>query len=112
MNEPVGKDESRDAFVHAKLKLRCFELFKTFDQGSQESLLETVDEFIMADGHMHPAETKFRMELAQLLGSVEEEIVIDMEPSGASPVRISMPTDLTGTQPDHPFFRQFDLKMF
>ena len=45
MSEPVSKDESRDVFVHAKLKLRCFELFKGFDRGSQEALLETVDEF-------------------------------------------------------------------
>jgi hypothetical protein len=107
-NEPVGKDESRDAFVHAKLKLRCFELFKTFDQGSQESLLETVDEFIMADGHMHPAETKFRLELAQLLGAVQDDIVIDLDTSSEMPIRISMPTDLVADKPDHPFFRQFE----
>ncbi len=108
MNEPVGKDESRDAFVHAKLKLRCFELFKTFDQSSQESLLETVDEFIMADGHMHPAETKFRKELADLLGSADDDLLIDVETSTRVPVRISMPTDLNADQPDHPFFRQFE----
>src|SRR5262245_43172848 len=34
MSEPVSKDDSRDAVVHAKLKLRCFELFKSFDRAS------------------------------------------------------------------------------
>src|SRR5688572_22133403 len=86
MNEPVSKDDDRDAFVHAKLKLRCFELFKSFDRPSQEALLETVDEFIMADGHMHPAETKFRSELGALLG---EELPIHVEEEGiAAPVTI------------------------
>ena len=109
-NEPVGKDESRDAFVHAKLKLRCFELFKTFDRPSQEGLLETVDEFIMADGHMHPAETKFRMEIAQLLGSTEDAITVDIdEASGMGPVRMSQVVDKAPSKEDHPFFKQFEV---
>ncbi len=113
MTEPTAKDESRDAFVHAKLKLRCFELFKGFDRESQETLLETVDEFIMADGHMHPAETKFRSEIAALLGA-ELDIPIEVEADAAAqPVRVSMPVDLTlrpadGAKMDHPFFSQFE----
>ncbi len=108
-NEPVGKDESRDAFVHAKLKLRCFELFKTFDRPSQEGLLETVDDFIMADGHMHPAETKFRSELAQLLGSTEDAIEIEIDDSTMTPVRMSSVVDRVPAKEDHPFFKQFEV---
>ncbi|MDQ3031601.1 MAG: serine/threonine protein phosphatase [Myxococcota bacterium] len=113
MTEPVGRDESRDAMVHAKLKLRCFELFGGFDRASQESLLETLDEFIMADGHTHPAEAKFRSELTALLGA-DAEIPIEVveEPDG-TPVRISMPIELAlraseGAKMDHPFFAQFE----
>jgi len=107
MSEPVSKDESRDAFVHAKLKLRCFELFKGFDRESQEALLETVDEFIMADGHMHPAETKFRSELAALLGV--EEAASDVTAVGEiAPVRLSQATVLTAPQTDHAFFKKFE----
>ena len=112
MTEPVGKDESRDAFVHAKLKLRCFELFKSFDRGSQEALLETVDEFIMADGHMHPAETKFRSELSGLLyaeGAAPEEVAIELEPEGEpSSVRLSGVMEIRGAEADHAFFKQFE----
>ena len=32
MTEPVAAHDDRDAVVHAKLKLRCFELFSSFDQ--------------------------------------------------------------------------------
>ena len=108
MTEPVSATDSRDAMVHAKLKLRCFELFKSFDRGSQEALLETVDEFIMADGHQHPAETKFRSELAQLLGD-ETEIAIDVAPlEDNSAPRVSSPVDLKLERANHPFFAQFE----
>ena len=65
--EAVAEGEAQDTFVHAKLKLRCFEIFKGFDEASQEQLMATVDELIHADGQVHPAEAKFRSELADLL---------------------------------------------
>jgi hypothetical protein len=109
MSEPISKDDSRDAVVHAKLKLRCFELFKGFDRGSQEALLETVDEFIMADGHMHPAETKFRSEIAALLGTEIEIAIEDAAVAGAAPVRVSKePAAMKLEKTDHPFFLQFE----
>lgn len=78
-HEPVAKDESRDDFVHAKLKQRCFELFQGFDRDNQEALLESVDELIRADGELHPAELKFRAELAALLETpVEMELLEDI----------------------------------
>lgn len=107
MGEPISKDDDRDAFVHAKLKLRCFELFKGFDRESQESLLETVDEFIMADGYMHPAETKFRSELAELLGT-EIEIHLEELDATSGGVRVSAPTPLLLKDTNHPFFKQFE----
>jgi hypothetical protein len=113
MSEPISKDDSRDEVVHAKLKLRCFELLGSFDRKSQEMLLETVDEFILADGHSHPAETKFRTELAALLGAdldVGVELIEDEHDAG---VRVSTPANLalhkeTGAKMDHPFFAQFE----
>ena len=48
--EVVGDGEKLHQFVYAKLKLRCFEIFQSFDRPSQEQLMETIDHLIMADG--------------------------------------------------------------
>ena len=53
-NEPVPTDEDQHTFVQSKLKTRCFEIFQSFDHEGQESLMETVDELLMADGVAHP----------------------------------------------------------
>jgi Calcineurin-like phosphoesterase len=109
MSEPVSKDDSRDALVHTKLKLRCFELFKQFDRPAQEALLQTIDEFIAADGHMHPAETKFRSEMSALLDAEElapEVELLDEEDAGPS-VRVE-PIELELDRKNHAFFGQFE----
>ena len=54
--EAVADKEDQNAFVHSKLKVRCFEIFQSFDRPGQEQLMETIDELIMADGEVHPAE--------------------------------------------------------
>jgi hypothetical protein len=79
-SEAVSRDEEHDNFVHAKLKLRCFEIFQSFDRASQEQLMETIDKLIMADGAAHPAEVKFRGELSALLeADLAIELVEDAE---------------------------------
>ena len=65
--EAVSHDEDSDKFVHSRLKLRCFEIFQQFDRAGQEQLMDTIDELLMADGEAHPAEIKFRAEMAELL---------------------------------------------
>ncbi len=82
--EAVSKDEDLDTFVYSKLKLRCFEIFKSFDENNQQGLLSTVDELIMADGVVHPSEEKFRTELGDLLKSeitLDEDELDEVEPS-------------------------------
>lgn len=104
--EPVAKDEDRDTFVHAKLKQRCFELFQGFDRTNQEALLESVDELIRADGELHPAELKFRGELAALLDSdVELELVED---AVVGPRAAIAAAETIEVDSDHPFFKQFE----
>lgn len=105
-NEPIAKDDDRDAFVHAKLKQRCFEIFQAFDQENQEAILDTVDAFIMADGHAHPAETKFRAELAALL-STDLDLAVEEGDDRQSRANITPPVKRPGGE-DHPFFRQFE----
>ncbi len=105
--EAVADGEKQDQFVHSKLKLRCFEIFKSFDGGNQEQLMATIDELIHADGQVHPAELKFRGELAQLL---EEDLDIELldDDDAHKPVAIAETTKPTPAQENHPFFDQFE----
>jgi hypothetical protein len=106
-HEAVSAGEKQDAFVHAKLKLRCFEIFKSFDKTNQEQLMDTVDQLIHADGHVHPAEAKFRGELADLL---EEDLGVELLEDGRErpPVSIHAVESLEPVNENHPFFDQFE----
>ena len=104
--EAVSRDEDQDAFIHAKLKLRCFELFQDFDRGSQEVLMEAMDELIEADGEIHPAEVKFRNELMELF---ESDLGIELIDDAASRrTRVSGPIERKLESSGHPFFDQFE----
>src|SRR5690606_36975724 len=104
--EAVAESEQQNTFVFAKLKLRCFEIFQRFDEPSQSQLMDTIDELIRADGQQHPAETKFRAELADLLN--EELGVQLLEDFKPPPVKIASKAALVAPAEDHPFFGQFE----
>lgn len=104
--EAVTHDEHQDRFVHATLKLRCFETFQDFDRPSQEQLMATIDHLIMADGEAHPAEVKFREELARLL---DAEVKLELPASGVrNATVIHPPATLDSGNKTHPFFGQFE----
>jgi hypothetical protein len=105
--EVVARGEDLDRFVYAKLKLRCYEIFKTFDEANQRSLLETVDELIKADGKIHPAEAVFRDEIRALLGT---EITLSADDIEAVPaeLHIAAPSQITARVDNHPFFLPFE----
>jgi hypothetical protein len=106
-DEAVSAGEKQDDFVHAKLKLRCFEIFKEFDAENQEQLMGAIDQLINADGHVHPAEAKLRGELATLL---EEDLGIELIEDGATrpPVAVGPATAPLPVVENHPFFDQFE----
>ncbi len=105
-SEAVAHDENHDQFVHGKLKLRCFEIFQSFERAGQEQLMETIDHLIMADGEAHPAEVKFRAELAQLL---EAELDIELIEGPSRPSMMIRPlTRIDSGNKSHPFFAQFE----
>ena len=105
--EAVAEGEAQDTFVHSKLKLRCFEIFKSFDASNQEQLMDTIDELIRADGQVHPAELKFRGELAALL---EADLGVELleDESEARTSAVSKGEKLVPTSENHPFFDQFE----
>ncbi len=105
-SEVVADGENQAQFVEAKLKLHCFEIFKSFDEANQEALMSTIDELIHADGQVHPAEAKFRGELADLLNAELGVELIDDEL--LSQVAVRHPDRLDVGSEDHPFFWQFE----
>jgi hypothetical protein len=52
--ESVAEGESHGPVRRAKLKLRCFELFRRFDDHTRSELLASVDELMFADGSVAP----------------------------------------------------------
>ena len=63
--EVEGDDGHR--FALAELKLQCVRTFQRFDREGRAELLALADEFIAADGVVHPKEAAFRAELSALL---------------------------------------------
>ncbi len=104
--EAVSRDEDQNSFVESRLKLRCFEIFQSFDKSGQESLMEIVDELLMADGIAHPAEVKFRAELSALLESDLAVVLVDE--GEKPPVSVTEAVDRVPVQATHPFFDQFE----
>lgn len=108
--ESVADGEDSAQFVTAKLKLRCFELFKQFDDGGRKKLLAAAEAVILADGVVHPTEAAFRDELRDLLDAPEEKASVTetknkhTEPTepGESTV-IEAARTLTPRVDDHPF---------
>ncbi len=112
-DEAVADGEDVEKFVYAKLKLRSYEIFQSFDRDNQHELLATVDELIYADGSVHPSEEKFRRELEGLLdvsspgdhilGDKDIEVLRDQ-----NRVAITNPAPVRPRLDDHPFFAKFE----
>jgi hypothetical protein len=110
--ESVSTNEDPKAFVHSKLKVRCFEIFQSFDRRGQGELMDLIDSLLLADGVAHPAEIQFRSELAQLL---ETDVDIDLAPTEeqanerpSARVEVSKPVNPGQSKADHPFFKPFE----
>jgi hypothetical protein len=108
-DEAVADGEDVEKFVYAKLKLRSYEIFQSFDRDNQNELLATIDELIYADGTVHPAEKKFREEIEALLDKAVVPLGEgDIEVVGANKVAIEGPAALRPRLEDHPFFARFE----
>ncbi len=105
--ESVSSNEDPKAFVHSKLKVRCFEIFQSFDRAGQEQLMSVIDELLLADGVAHPAEVQFRGELAALL---EADFGIELleDEETATKVTVEDPKPMSREGRDHPFFKPFE----
>jgi hypothetical protein len=108
-DEAVADGEDVEKFVYAKLKLRSYEIFQSFEHDNQRELLSTIDELIYADGSVHPAEEKFRKELEQLLDATSTLAPSDIEIlREQSRIAIGGTAALRPRLEDHPFFSGFE----
>lgn len=105
-SEAVMDGEAPDAFVHSQLKLKCFEIFQSFDAASQELLMDSIEELTRVDGEVHPAELKFRSELAALL---EESLGVELVEQAHSPVAVRAPASLAPAANDDPLLESFEV---
>ncbi len=107
--EVVADDEDVASFVNAKLKLRSYEIFKSFDKDNQHELLDTVDELVYADGKLDPSEAKFRDEIKALLKVETPAGVVQDEGSlERSDIEIAALQQLRASRDDDPFFSQHE----
>jgi len=105
-DEAVADGEDVEKFVYAKLKLRSYEIFQSFDRDNQHELLSTIDELIYADGSVHPSEEKFRREIEALLETSTPLADDDIEVIPLKQVAIADPAAVPVRQDDHPFFQR------
>ena len=103
-DEAVADGEDVEKFVYAKLKLRSYEIFQSFDRDNQNELLATIDELIYADGSVHPSEAKFRAEIEALLDKPVALDESDIEVVPTNKVEIDDPASRNVARDDHPFF--------
>ena len=108
--ESVSENEDPKAFVHSRLKVKCFEIFQSFDRSGQEQMMALIDSLLMADGVAHPAEVQFRGELAQLLEvDLDVELVDEEDGTVKRPkVSVASPKESTPSFIDHPWFKPFE----
>lgn len=103
--ESVAEGEDQARFVIAKLKLRCFEIFKRLDEDNREGLLEVIDELMLADGKVHPSEVAFRTEIHKLLREPTAFDDADIEDLPEGAVVVGEAQALAPRQADHPFLK-------
>jgi uncharacterized tellurite resistance protein B-like protein len=105
--EVVADGEKLENFLYAKLKLRSYEIFRSFDPENQLVLLESVDELINADGQVHESEARFREEVRGLLDAGASHHLIEASEGRDDDdlsIRIDRPVALPVRREDHPFF--------
>ncbi|MCC6648396.1 MAG: serine/threonine protein phosphatase [Polyangiaceae bacterium] len=103
-DEPVADGEDSKQFVIAKLKLRCYELFKGFDEDNRAQLLATVDALMHADGVVHPNELRFREDVAGLLDAPMDLDDAEIEVVEAGEVLVNAARKLPAREVNHPWF--------
>lgn len=106
--ESVAEGESATSFVHARLKLRCFELLERLDEQNRLAVLELVDGLMHADGVVHPAEQSFRDELQALLDDEPTQVALIGPQGRRGTTLLDEARPLPVRRADHSFFSSYE----
>jgi hypothetical protein len=106
LSEPTADGEDSHSFALSRLKLRCFELFKMFDEDGRRALLATADELIAADGKVDVAEEMLQKEMLRLLDAPVELGDAEIEMIEAGDVVIEDAAKVASRLVNHPFFER------
>jgi hypothetical protein len=106
--ESVAHGESATSFVHARLKLRCFELLDRLDGQNRLAVLELCDRLMHADGIVHPAEQAFHAELRALLEDEPTRVAVTGPRSQRGATLLDEARPLPARRADHPFFSSYE----
>jgi len=106
LDEPTADGEESNAYALSRLKLRCFELFRQFDEEGRRALLATADELIAADGKIDEAEEALRGEMLTLLEAPVEISEDEIEMVEAGAVVIEGAKKVEPRVANHPFFER------
>ena len=106
--EAVATGEDIHRFVHARLELRCYEIFGSFDADMQRDLFAATGDLLWADGTAHPAEERFRQGLIDLLHGEIDIDADDIELVSATNAVVLGETPLSPRVDDHPFFARIE----
>lgn len=104
LDEPTAEGEDSQAYALSRIKLRCFELFRQFDEDGRRALLGTADELIHADGKVHESEARLREEMSKLLDAPLELGDHELEEVADGAVVIESVRKVDAAKKDHPFF--------
>ena len=102
--EPTADGEASSSYALSRIKLRCFELFKQFDDEGRRALLSTAEEVIRADGTVHASEAKLQAEMSALLDAPLELAEGEIEEIEEGSIVIESVRSVAVAQADHPFF--------
>ncbi|HKA86788.1 MAG TPA: metallophosphoesterase [Haliangiales bacterium] len=106
LHDEAPRDAGYRAFVHARLQVRCLEIFRALGADQQRRLIAILDAFVQADGRAAPEELRLRDDLVQLLTLAPPAHV--HAPARGRPMHLGTARENPPKAADHPFLQMLE----
>ncbi len=106
LHEEAPRNEGYRAFVHARVQVRCLEIFRALGADQQRRLIVTLDAFVTADGRAAPEELRLRDELVRVITLAPPAHV--PAPTRTRPMHLAAPRHNPPKGADHPFLQPLE----